>query len=165
MWRHLLLTLVNWFAQLIYFKCFIVWHFHISRKALPHCGYVDTYETSIHPKFYRNRCFAGSFLLLLKLLEKNVRARTKWIDRNSSVNSKMFKPFELIFKEVNRRFLHTSLVHLKGHAKWQNVKHVKAENDRMRQLMILKQLRNLRLAATGKLSHSPNKRLPLPRNC
>lgn len=54
-----------------------------------------------------------------------------------------------MLKNVDRRFVHTTFTCLKGHAKWQNVKHVKAENDRMRQAMILKQLRNLRLAAIG----------------
>lgn len=61
----------------------------------------------------------------------------------------MFKPFGLMLKNVDRRFVHTTVACLKGHAKWQNIKHVKAENDRMRQSMIIKQLRNLRLAATG----------------
>lgn len=61
----------------------------------------------------------------------------------------MLKPFGLMLMNVDRRFVHTTFTCLKGHAKWQNVKHVKAENDRMRQAMILKQLRNLRLAAIG----------------
>lgn len=61
----------------------------------------------------------------------------------------MLNPFGLMLKTVDRRFVHTTFTYFKGHAKWQNVKHVKAENDRMRQTMIVKQLRNLRLAAIG----------------
>lgn len=38
---------------------------------------------------------------------------------------------------------------LKGHAKWQNVKHIKAAKDQIKALMVAKQLRAIRLAAQG----------------
>lgn len=61
----------------------------------------------------------------------------------------MLKPFGLMLKTGDRRFVHTALACWKGHAKWQNIKHIKAENDRMKTMTISKQLRNLRLAAIG----------------
>lgn len=62
----------------------------------------------------------------------------------------MLKPFGLMLTNVDRRFVHTTLACcMAGHAKWQNIKHVKAENDRAKQQMIDRQLRNLRLAAIG----------------
>lgn len=61
----------------------------------------------------------------------------------------MLKSIDLLWKSASMRFLHTSSAHCKGHAKWQNIKHIKAENDRMRHAIILKQLRNIRIAANG----------------
>ncbi|XP_031618443.1 uncharacterized protein LOC116337742 [Contarinia nasturtii] len=55
----------------------------------------------------------------------------------------MLKSFNIIAK----RFLQTSAVNLKGHAKWQNIKHIKAANDKIRSMMITRQLRLLRIAA------------------
>lgn len=48
-----------------------------------------------------------------------------------------------------KRFLQTSAVNLKGHAKWQNIKNIKEANDRTRGIMIQQQMRMLRIAAIG----------------
>lgn len=45
--------------------------------------------------------------------------------------------------------IQTSAIYLKGHSKWQNIKHIKAANDAMRATMISKQLRVIRLAIQG----------------
>lgn len=61
----------------------------------------------------------------------------------------MLKSMELILTGVAKRFVQTSAANLKGHSKWQNIKHVKSENDQQRSQMITKQMRMLRLAANG----------------
>lgn len=48
-----------------------------------------------------------------------------------------------------RRFFQTSICDLKGHSKWQNIKHIKAANDLQRNLLISKQVKMIRLAIQG----------------
>lgn len=61
----------------------------------------------------------------------------------------MFKSIDLTVRNVAKRFLYISATGLKGHSKWQNIKNIKADNDRQRTQMIVKQLRMLRIAANG----------------
>lgn len=63
----------------------------------------------------------------------------------------MLKSFDILLLNVSKRFIQTSPTQLKGHAKWQNIKHIKAANDQQRCLMISKQMRMLRIAANGLL--------------
>lgn len=65
----------------------------------------------------------------------------------------MLKSLELMVINASRRFVHTTSSNCKGHAKWQNIKHVKAANDRQKAVMTAKQMRNIRVAATGMLVH------------
>lgn len=67
------------------------------------------------------------------------------------MNVKMLKSMELILTSVAKRFVQTSAANLKGHSKWQNIKHIKSENDQQRSQMITKQMRLLRIAANGLL--------------
>lgn len=48
-----------------------------------------------------------------------------------------------------KRFIQTSTINYKGHAKWQNIKHIKATNDQQRSQMIAKQVRMMQLAVHG----------------
>lgn len=64
----------------------------------------------------------------------------------------MLKSFDILLLNVTKRFIQTSPTQLKGHAKWQNIKHIKASNDQQRGMMILKQMRMLRIAANGLLN-------------
>lgn len=67
--------------------------------------------------------------------------------------NKMFKSIDArTVKNVAKRFLHITATCPKGHSKWQNIKNIKADNDRQRALMIQKQLRILRIAANGVLN-------------
>lgn len=61
----------------------------------------------------------------------------------------MLKSVDLMLVNIAKRFVQTSAANLKGHSKWQNIKHVKSENDQQRSQMITKQMRLLRLAANG----------------
>lgn len=61
----------------------------------------------------------------------------------------MLKTLDFLSAQVSKRFIQTSVTNLKGHAKWQNIKHIKAANDQQRGLMILKQMRMLRIASIG----------------
>lgn len=61
----------------------------------------------------------------------------------------MLKSFDFRLSSALNRFIQTSAINLKGHAKWQNIKHIKAANDQQRALMIVRQLRMLRIAAIG----------------
>lgn len=51
---------------------------------------------------------------------------------------------------VFNRHLGTTTPLWKGHAKWQNIKHIKAAKDQQRSLMVSKQLRAIRIAAQGR---------------
>lgn len=64
----------------------------------------------------------------------------------------MLKSVDLMLTSIAKRFVQTSAANLAGHAKWQNIKHVKAENDQQRSQMITKQMRIIRIAANGLLS-------------
>lgn len=48
------------------------------------------------------------------------------------------------------RRLQTSQSLFAGHAKWQNIKHIKAAKDSQRSLMVAKQMRIIRMAITGR---------------
>lgn len=63
----------------------------------------------------------------------------------------MLKSLDLLLINVSKRLIHTTASHCKGHAKWQNIKNIKAANDRQRQLLISRQLRFIRLATYGML--------------
>lgn len=63
----------------------------------------------------------------------------------------MLKSLDLIITTVAKRLIHTSATNLKGHSKWQNIKHTKTANDQQRAQMIAKQMRILRLASIGLL--------------
>lgn len=45
--------------------------------------------------------------------------------------------------------IHTSHVNSKGHSKWQNIQHIKADVDAARSLKIKQQMGRIRLAITG----------------
>ncbi|XP_055322468.1 probable transcriptional regulatory protein Dtur_1615 [Sitodiplosis mosellana] len=67
----------------------------------------------------------------------------------------MLKSVDLMLISIAKRFVQTSAFNLKGHAKWQNIKHIKSENDQQRAQMIAKQMRLLRLAANDGGSPNP----------
>lgn len=48
-------------------------------------------------------------------------------------------------------FIHTSAANAKGHSKWQNIQHVKAECDAARANKIKEQMRRIRVAIAGRL--------------
>lgn len=66
-----------------------------------------------------------------------------------TVQKRMIKSLDVLLHNVTRRFVHTTVIHCKGHAKWQNIKHIKEQNDRQRNTTINRQLRMLRFAANG----------------
>lgn len=57
----------------------------------------------------------------------------------------MFRPLT----NVTKRFIQTSVIKLKGHSKWQNIKNIKADNDALRAQTIRRQMRFLRVAING----------------
>lgn len=63
----------------------------------------------------------------------------------------MLDSLNVLFTNVSRRFVHITANQCKGHAKWQNIKHVKAENDRQKMQMNARQIRLIRIAAIGLL--------------
>lgn len=61
----------------------------------------------------------------------------------------MLKSLDCLLANVPKRFIQTTATHFKGHAKWQNIKHIKAANDQQKSVMISKQMRMLRIASIG----------------
>lgn len=61
----------------------------------------------------------------------------------------MFKPVGSLIAGVAKRLVQTSAVRLKGHAKWQNIKNIKADNDAMKAQTSRRQMRFIRIAANG----------------
>lgn len=55
----------------------------------------------------------------------------------------------LPINSILRRVIHTTPASYKGHAKWQNIKHIKAANDQFKARLIAKQMRLIRLAVQG----------------
>lgn len=50
-----------------------------------------------------------------------------------------------------KSFIHTSLINGKGHSKWQNIQHIKADVDQARANKIKQQMQRIRIAITGML--------------
>lgn len=62
------------------------------------------------------------------------------------INSLRTSKFPVIYRLSS---IHTSTINLKGHAKWQNIKHIKADKDSQKAAFISKHMRIIRVAVQG----------------